>query len=298
MAACGRSDLEMSIPVVQLLLEEGASAAYQAPPNSLLGEGTLCSRLGLSRDTPIKNAASQPELLRLLIDAGATLDAHVVVYAVEDWCDEIAGHLGKAWAPEIDSTESERAIRELMNQYLGVENTADSVRDCLRMGTMLGARVSVEWVQGGERYMGVVASYESEERKYEVRYDDGDVLRYSISDAGLCLSPKHDQHFIKTIAPGPVGEYFDDDVDSRIMSPYVFGAGRVAKEVAYLLGSAGGGDDAGETKGDEAATNEAESALLSLGVNPFAAFSSQIAAALQEVLDLGGDVNAPDTTGT
>ena len=197
MAACGRRDLEVSSSIVQILLEQGASAC--TPPSSLLGEGLLCSRLGLSRTAPIKKAASQPELLRLLIDAGVVLDTHVVVYAVEDWCDEIAGHLGEAWAPEIDSTESERA---------------------------------------------------------------------------------------------------------KIMSPYAFGGARVAKEVADLLGSAGGGDEDdgdedSETKGDNAAaTNDADSALLSLGANPFAAFSSQIAAALQEVLDMGGDVNAADTTGT
>ena len=198
MAACGRRDFDVSVPIIQLLMErdQGVNVAYKAPPS---WPRNLYSRLGLSRDTPIKNAASQPELLRLLVGAGAVLDAHVVVYAVEDWCDEIAGHLGEAWAPEIDSTESERA---------------------------------------------------------------------------------------------------------KIMSPYAFGGARVAKEVADLLGSAGGGDEDdgdedSETKGDNAAaTNDADSALLSLGANPFAAFSSQIAAALQEVLDMGGDVNAPDTTGT
>ena len=165
----------MSISVIQLLLERGANAAYQALPSSLLGEGFLCSRLGLSRDTPIKNAASQPELLRLLIDAGATLDAHIVVYAVEDWCDEIAGHLGEV------------LVRDL--QMWARENVG---------------------------------------------------------------------------------------------------------KVADILSCEGGGDEDedGETKGDAAATNE--------GANPFATslFTSQIAAALQEVLDLGGGVNAPDTTGT
>ena len=173
MGACRRRDFDVSIPIITYLLEEGASAAYQAPPNSLLDEGFLCSRLGLSRDTPIKNAASQPELLRLLIDAGATLDAHIVVYAVEDWCDEIAKHLGEV------------LVRDL--QMWARENVG---------------------------------------------------------------------------------------------------------KVADILSCEGGGDEDGETKGDEAATNE--------GANPFATslFTSQIAAALQEVLDLGGGVNAPDTTGT
>ena len=206
MAACGRRDLDMSIPVVQLLLERGTSAAHQALPSSLLGEGILCSRLGLSRDTPIKNAASKPELLRLLVKAGATLETHILVYAVEDWCDEIAGHLGIAWASETSLTESERAV-----------------------------------------------------------------------------------------------DYGDDDVAFTITPLCEFGAAQVAQQVADILNCGGGGDDGGgETKGDAAATNEAESALLSLGASPFAMFSSQIAATLREVLDMGGggDVNAPDTTGT
>ena len=203
MAACGRRDLEMSIPVVQLLLERGANAAHQASPSSLLGEGILCSRLGLSRDTPIKNAASQPALLRLLTDAGATMDAHIVVYAVEDWCDKIAGHLGEAWASETGLTEIERAV-----------------------------------------------------------------------------------------------DFGDDDVAFTITPPCELGAARVAQKVADILSCEGGGDDdGGETKGDAATTNEADSTQLSLGTNPFTAFFSQIAAALQEVLDLGGDVNAPDKTG-
>ena len=96
MAACGRRDLEVSIGIVQLLLKRGGNSC--TPTTSLLGQGTLCSRLGLSRTSPTNIAASQPELLRLLIDAGAVLDAHVVVYAVEDWCDEIAEHLLDAWA--------------------------------------------------------------------------------------------------------------------------------------------------------------------------------------------------------
>ena len=205
MAACGRCDLEMLILVVQLLLERGANASNQAPPNSLLGEGTLCSRLGLSRDSPIKNAASQPELLHLLVEAVATLETHIVVYAVEDWCDAIAGHLGEAWASETGLTESERAV-----------------------------------------------------------------------------------------------DYGDDDVALTITPQCEFGAAQFAQQVADILNCEGGGDDGGdETKGDAAATNEAESALLSLGASPFAMFSSQIAATLREVLDMGGggDVNAPDTTG-
>ena len=209
MAACGRRDLEMSIPVVQLLLERGANAAHQASPSSLLGEGILCSRLGLSRDTPIKNAASQPELLRLLTDAGAVMDAHVVAYAVEDWCDEIAGHLGEVWAPETGLTEIERAV-----------------------------------------------------------------------------------------------DFGDDDVAFTITPPCELGAARVAQKVADILScifsceSGGGANGGGETKGDAAATNEAESTQLSLDANPLAACSSQIVDALQEVLDMGGNVNAPDTTGT
>jgi hypothetical protein len=79
---------------------------------------------------------------------------------------------------------------------------SDDLRDCLQMGTILGAHVSVEWA-GGEWFKGVVDSYELEERQYQVRYDDGDVRWYSISDAGLCLS-EHGPHRIKIIAPGPV----------------------------------------------------------------------------------------------
>ena len=204
MAACGRRDLEMSIPIVQFLLER--CEITSSPVAHLLGEGFLCSRLGLSRDTPTKNAASQPELLRLLVDAGAELDANVVVYAVEDWCDEIAEHLrelGKESAPEIDSTKSERAV------------------DC------------------------------------------------------------------------------DDDAKVFEISPRCeFGAGWVSQKVGNILSCEGGNDfGGGETKGD-AAANEAASTLVSLGTSPFAAFSSKIAAVLQEVLDMGGDVNAADATGT
>ena len=183
MAACGRSDLEMSIPVVQLLLERGANAANQASPSSLLGEGTLCSRLGLSRDTPIKNAASQSELLRLLVDAGAVLDAHVVVYAVEDWCDEIAEHLEDEWASKTDVAGSKRAV-----------------------------------------------------------------------------------------------DYVDDG------------------NAAAALNS-GGDDGGGETKIDAAATTNKDNSAQAQA-RRFAGFSSQIAATLQEVLGLGGDVNARDATGT
>ena len=204
MGACSRRDFEVSIPIITYLLEEGANASHQAPPNSLLGEGTLCSRLGLSRDTPIKNAASKPELLRLLVDAGAALDANVVVYAVEDWCDEIAGHLGIAWASETGLTESERSV-----------------------------------------------------------------------------------------------EYGDDDVALTISPQCEFGAAQVAKQVGDILSYEGGGEDGGggESKGEAATTNETSSTLVSLDANPFNALSSQIVATLQEVLDLGGDVNAPDTTG-
>ena len=201
MAACGRRDLEMSIPIVQFLLER--CEITSSPVDHLLGEGFLCSRLGLSRDTPIKNAASQPELLRLLVDAGAELDANVVVYAVEDWCDEIAEHLGEETALEIDSTKSERAV------------------DC-----------------------------DDDEKVFETS------LRCE------------------------------------------FGAGWVSQKVGNILSCEGGNDfGGGETKGD-AAANEAASTLVSLGTSPFAAFSSKIAAVLQEVLDMGGDVNAADATGT
>ena len=202
MGACSRRDFEVSIPIITYLLEEGANASHQAPPNSLLGEGTLCSRLELSRDTPIKNAASKPELLRLLVDAGAALDANVVVYAVEDWCDEIAGHLGEMWAREL----AKSPISEIM---LGLHSET--------MG--------------------------------ETTVTHGNAIR-----------------------------------------PFEFGAGRVVKKVADILNCEGGGDEDGETKGDEAAMIE--------GANPFTTFTSQIAAALQEVLDMGGNVNAPDTAGT
>ena len=104
MAACGRRDFDVSVPIIQLLMErdQGVNVAYKAPPS---WPRNLYSRLGLSRDTPIKNAASQPELLRLLVGAGATLDAHIVVYAVEDWCDEIAGHLGEVWVRDLANNE-------------------------------------------------------------------------------------------------------------------------------------------------------------------------------------------------
>jgi hypothetical protein len=171
----------------------------------LLGEGTLCSRLGLSRDTPIKNAASQPELLRLLVKAGATLETHIVVYAVEDWCDEIAEHLGIAWASETGLIESERSV-----------------------------------------------------------------------------------------------DYGDDDVALTITPQFEFGAARVAHKVGDILSYEGDGDEdgGGESKGEAATTNETNSTLVSLDANPFTALSSQIVATLQEVLGLGGDVNAPDTGGT
>ena len=109
MAACGRRDFDVSLPIIKVLLErtQGANVAYKAPPSF---PRHLCSRLGLSRDTPIKNAASQPELLRLLLGAGATLDAHIVVYAVEDWCDEIAGHLGEVWEKDLANNEDLRGL--------------------------------------------------------------------------------------------------------------------------------------------------------------------------------------------
>ena len=183
MSACGRRDLDEAIPIIQLLLQKGATVAYKALPSSLLGEGILCSRLGLSRDTPIKNAASQPEVLRLLADAGAVLDAHVVAYAVEDWCDEIAEHLEDEWASKTDVAGSKRAV-----------------------------------------------------------------------------------------------DYVDDG------------------NAAAALNS-GGDDGGGETKIDAAATTNKDNSAQAQA-RRFAGFSSQIAATLQEVLGLGGDVNARDATGT
>lgn len=227
MAACGRRDLEMSIPIVQFLLER--CEITSSPVAHLLGEGFLCSRLGLSRDTPIKNAANQPELLHLLVDAGAVLDAHIVAYATEDWCDEIAGHLGIMWARDLANDKD--LSKFFVANSLGMIDLADS----------------------------------------DTSEDTSDEMGEATVGA---------------------------------IRPFEFGAGRVAKEVADLLGCVSGGDEDdgdedSETKGDNAAvTNEADSALLSLGASPFAAFSSQIAATLREVLDMGGDVNAPDTTGT
>ena len=229
MGACSRRGLEVSIPIIKYLLDNGANAAYRAPFSSLLGEGFLCSRLGLSRDTPIKNAANQPELLHLLVDAGAVLDAHIVVYATEDWCDEIAGHLGIMWARDLANDKD--LSKFFVANSLGMIDLADS----------------------------------------DTSEDTSDEMGEATVGA---------------------------------IRPFEFGAGRVAKEVADLLGCVSGGDkddgdEDSETKGDNAAaTNEADSALLSLGASPFAAFSSQIAATLREVLDMGGDVNAPDTTGT
>ena len=182
MAACGRRDFDVSVPIIQLLMErdQGVNVAYKAPPS---WPRNLYSRLGLSRDTPIKNAASQPELLRLLVDAGAVLDAHVVVYAVEDWCDEIAEHLEDEWASKTDVAGSKRAV-----------------------------------------------------------------------------------------------DYVDDG------------------NAAAALNS-GGDDGGGETKIDAAATTNKDNSAQAQA-RRFAGFSSQIAATLQEVLGLGGDVNARDATGT
>ena len=200
MAACGRLD-DASTPVIQLLLERGANAAYQAPPSSLLGEGIVCSRLGLSRTSPIKVAAGEPILLRLLIDAGATLDAHVVVYAVESWCDTIADHLGVAWASETSLTESERAVDA-----------------------------------GGD-------------------------------DVALVITPRRE-----------------------------LGAARNTQKVMQVLSCDDGG---GESKNGAVVANEAASALVPLEPVPLrvAALSSHIATGLLDLLGMGGDVNAPDTTG-
>ena len=101
MAACA----SQPIPIVQLLLERGTSATQEAAPSSLLGQGTLCSRLGLSRNSPIKVAATRPEVLQLLLAAGATVDAHLVVYAVEVWCDDIATFLARDCVSDIDISE-------------------------------------------------------------------------------------------------------------------------------------------------------------------------------------------------
>ena len=200
MAACSRLD-DASTPIIQLLLERGANAAYQAPPSSLLGEGILCSRLGLSRTSPIKIVAGEPSLLRLLIGAGATLDAHVVVYAVESWCDVIAGNLGFAWASETSLTESESAV------------------------------------------------------------DAGD------DDVALVITPRRE-----------------------------LGAAWNTQNIMRVLSCDDGG---GESKDGALVTNEAVSDLLPLEPVPLrvAVMSSHIATGLLELLDMGGDVNAPDTTG-
>ena len=200
MAACGRLD-DASTPMIQLLLERGANAAYQAPPSSLLGEGILCSRLGLSRTSPIKIVAGEPSLLRLLIGAGATLDAHVVVYAVESWCDIIAENLGVAWASETSLTESERAVDA-----------------------------------GGD-------------------------------DVALVTTPRRE-----------------------------LGAAWNTQNIMRVLSCDDGG---GESKDGAVVTNEAVSDLLPLEPVPLrvAVASSHIATALLELLGMGGDVNAPDTTG-
>ena len=200
MAACSRLD-DASTPMIQLLLERGANAAYQAPPSSLLGEGILCSRLGLSRSSPIKSAAGEPEFLRLLIDAGATLDAHVVVYAVESWCDIIAENLGVAWASETSLTESESAVDA-----------------------------------GGD-------------------------------DVALVTTPRRE-----------------------------LGAAWNTQNIMRVLSCDDGG---GESKDGALVTNEAVSDLLPLEPVPLrvAVMSSHIATGLLELLDMGGDVNAPDTTG-
>ena len=265
MAACGRRDLEVSIGIVQLLLKRGGNSC--TPTTSLLGQGTLCSRLGLSRTSPTNIAASQPELLRLLIDAGAVLDAHVVVYAVEDWCDEIAEHLLDAWASKFgrmgeldvdgdedfdnrlvdfftaeftkkyrkDLTSSERALRRLRTACERAKHTLSSSTQ---------AYIEIDSLFEGIDFKSTITRARFEEL-------NRDYFR------GIALEMT------------PLGEF-----------------------VANVLSDDGGG---GETKGEATPLNAGD---ISLGVTPFAAFSSQIAATLQEVLDLGGNVNASTATGT
>ena len=251
MAACGRRDFDVSVPIIQLLMErdQGVNVAYKAPPS---WPRNLYSRLGLSRDTPIKNAASQPELLRLLVGAGAVLDAHIVVYAVEDWCDEIAGHLGEVWVRDLANNEDLRGLYHFSQFPCTTYFCPDSFTK---------AECSPEPpVTSGP--LGIIDLVDT----------DSDT-ESDTEHGSACSSP-----FIE--------ETFEQ------VRPYEFGGtGRVAQQVADILGCDGDDED-GETKGDAAATNDA------LSLNSLAAFSSQIAAVLQEVLDMGGDVNAPDTTGT
>ena len=216
MAACGRRDFDVSLPIIKVLLErtQGANVAYKAPPSF---PRHLCSRLGLSRDTPIKNAASQPELLRLLLGAGATLDAHIVVYAVEDWCDEIAGHLGEVWEKDLANNEDLRGLYHFSQFPCATDFCPDSF-------TKADCSPDPPVTPGLPGIIDLVDS-------------DSDTESDTKNDSA-CSPP-----FIE--------ETFEQ------VRPYEFGGtGRVAQKVADILGCDGDDED-GETKGDAAATDDA-----------------------------------------